>query len=354
MSNMAAVDSNFKVETSIDKADIRFYNVRTQPFAVYGLLYENGCFRRMPEAVALQAERDFDQPGGIHRLHDMAAGGRVRFVTDSPYIAIHAKMPFVGRMNHFALTGSAGFDMYVNCEEGYRYVKTFVPYELVDHYESVHDFPDAQRREVIIHFPPYSSVSDLYIGLADGASLEAAPTYRITDPIVYYGSSITQGGCASRPGNVYSNILSMRLDADQINLGFSGNGKGEPTMANYIASLPMSAFVFDYDHNAFTPEHLQKTHEPFYKTVRAAHPDIPVVMCSRPRWFLTKEEEERRHIIYTTYQHAREAGENVFFLDGRQLMALCGNEGTVDGCHPTDFGFRSMAKAIGDVLEQVL
>ena len=126
-------------------------------------------------------------------------------------------------------------------------------------------------------------------------------------------------------------------------------------MARYIAALDMSAFVFDYDHNAFDPEHLRKTHEPFFKMVREAHPDIPIVMCSRPRWYLTDEEVERRTVIYETYQKALQSGDkNVYFLDGRDLMSLCENEGSVDGCHPTDFGFYSMARAIGGVLKKVL
>ena len=357
MSNMDKIDPNFKVDTKIEKEDIRFYNARQEPFKVYGLIYENGRFRRLPEEVAVRAQEDFKQYNGIHRLHDCEAGGRVRFVTDSPYIAIHAKMPFVGIMNHFALTGSAGFDMYVDVDDEPRYVKTFVPSGLKsnDFYESLHDFVNDEMREVTIHFPPYSSVSDLYIGLKEGATVTEAPAYRIEKPIVYYGSSITQGGCASRPGNVYSNIISRRLDADQINLGFSGNAKGEPTMAEYIAGLEMSAFVYDYDHNAFNPEHLRKTHEPFFKTVREKHPDIPVVMCSRPKIYLTDEEIERRDIVRQTYENALARGDkNVYFLDGNDLMALCGNEGTVDGEHPTDFGFYSMAKAIGDVLEKVL
>ena len=258
-------------------------------------------------------------------------------------------------MNHFALTGSAGFDMYVDVDDEPRYVKTFVPYGLVDHYESLHEFDTAEMREVTIHFPPYSSVGELYIGLQETATVTAAPGYRVEKPIVYYGSSITQGGCASRPGNVYSNIISRRLDADQINLGFSGNAKGEPTMAEYIAGLEMSAFVYDYDHNAFNPEHLKKTHEPFFKTIREKHPDLPVVMCTRPKVYLNDDEVQRRNIVRETYENALANGDqNVYFLDGNDLMAFCGNEGTVDGCHPTDFGFHSMAKAIGDVLEKIL
>ena len=355
MSNFSEVDPNFKLDTELDKADIRFYNVLQAPFRVYGLLYENGVFCRLPEQVAHDAEAEYEQWDGVHRLYACGAGGRVRFATDSPYIAIHAVMPEMNHMQHFAFAGSAGFDLYANIDGEERYIKTYVPYTSEGGYESVIDLEDATLREYTIHFPLYSVVSELYIGVADTARVEAASEYRISKPIVYYGSSITQGGCASRPGNAYSNILSRRLNADQINLGFSGNAKGEQPVARYIASLEMSAFVLDYDHNAFDAAHLRKTHAAFFSTVRAAHPDLPVVMCTRPKWYLTEEEVERRSIVEETYRNALANGDrNVYFVDGRQLMALCGNEGTVDGCHPTDYGFYSMAQAIGEVLEKVL
>ncbi|MBP3381612.1 MAG: hypothetical protein J6L00_03105, partial [Clostridia bacterium] len=112
MSDMASVDKNFKVETTIDKPDLRFYDVKDAPFAVYGVSFEGGQFRRMPEAVAKAVSEN------VHILHAHTAGGRVRFCTDSPYIAIHAKMPALGKMPHFAFTGSIGLDMYSTEEFG--------------------------------------------------------------------------------------------------------------------------------------------------------------------------------------------------------------------------------------------
>ena len=179
--------------------------------------------------------------------------------------------------------------------------------------------------------------------------------YRIEKPVVYYGSSITQGGCASRPGSAYESILSRRFSCDHINLGFSGNAKGEKEMAEYISGLDMAVFVYDYDHNAPSVEHLQMTHEPMFKRIRSAHPDLPIVMMSRPRPKLSPKEEQRLEIIRTTYRNALQSGDrNVYLIDGRTLMQMAGNEGTVDTDHPTDFGFTSMAKTISEVFEQIL
>lgn len=289
---------------------------------------------------------------GVYSLHDNTAGGRVRFITDSPYIAIYAKMTKVGKMPHFAFTGSAAFDLYADNE----FVSTYVvPFSISDGYESVIHFNSKKMRDITINFPLYSSVKELFIGVKNQSVLSACKPYKVDKPIVYYGSSITQGGSASRPGMAYQSIISRRIDADYINLGFSGSAKGETEIAEYISSLDMSAFVYDYDHNAPTIEHLENTHEKMFKIIRQNNPSIPIVIMSRPKFRLTNEEEMRSEVIKTTYNNAITNGdENVYFIDGEKLMKLAGSDGTVDNCHPTDFGFASMAKAVGEILEKII
>lgn len=351
MSNIAEIDSNFKVETKIAQEDLRFYDFRQAPFQICGVFYEDGKFRRMPESVAK------DVNPGVLRLHANTAGGRIRFRTDSPYVAIHTKMPSIGKMPHFALTGSAGFDLYGKEEgERERYMGTFTPpFAIADGYESILRFSAAKMREITVHMPLYSEVSQLYVGLQEGAAILPPKPYKAQKPIVYYGSSITQGGCASRPGNAYQNPIARRLNADYVNLGFSGSAKGEQAIADYIAGLTMSVFVYDYDHNAPTPEHLQKTHEKMFLTIRKAHPDIPIVMMSRPRAYLNAEDQRRLKIITATYENAKARGDqNVYLLTGPELMRDAGCDGNVDGTHPTDYGFASMARVLGDMLEKLL
>ena len=106
--------------------------------------------------------------------------------------------------------------------------------------------------------------------------------------------------------------------------------------------------------DAPTAEHLQSTHERMFRRIREAKPDLPIILLSRPKFSLTEEEEVRLEIIRVTYRNALgNADNNVYLIDGRTLMALAGDEGTVDNCHPTDFGFMSMAKAVGDLLEKL-
>ena len=344
--DISKIDKNFKTQTTIDKTDVRFYDVRQSPFSLHGVSYDGSYYRRLPEATAENVSQR------VLALSIHTAGGRVRFRTDSPYVAIRAQLPVIGRMGHFALSGSAGFDLYADgC-----YVKTFVPpFKIEDSIESVIELGPAKMREITINFPLYSAVSSLFIGIQEDAALESAAAYRHSKPIVYYGSSITQGGCASRPGNCYTAILSRRLDCDYVNLGFSGSGKGEKEIAEYIAGLDMSVFVYDYDHNAPNAEHLAETHERMFRIIRQKNPTLPVVMLSRPKFRLTDQEEARLAIIRETFAHAQTAGDrNVYFVDGRTLMDLAGNEGTVDGTHPNDLGFASMARTLEPLLESIL
>ena len=349
MKNIAELDPNLKVDTAIEREGLCFLDAEQAPFQIYGVFREGEFFRRMPENIARSVS------DGVYHLHTNTAGGRVRFITDSPYIAI--KTEYVpGKMPHFALTGSAGFDMYEDKDGASKYLGTFTPpFNVTDGYESVKDFERTGEKIITLEMPLYSSVKKLYIGLKKGSVLKAAPEYHTNKPVVFYGSSITQGGCASKPGSSYQSILSRQLDFDYINLGFSGNAKGEDTMVDYIKSLDMSLFVMDYDHNAPSIEHLEATHAKMFRAIRAAQPDLPILILPRPKYFLNKAETKRAEIIYRTYLDAKAAGdENVYFITSRDLMNLVGDNGTVDNCHPTDSGFFSMACAIAPLIREIL
>ncbi len=120
------------------------------------------------------------------------------------------------------------------------------------------------------------------LGFPEGITPEKPAPYRMEKPVLFYGSSITQGGCASRPGNCCSAMVSRLLDCMIWNLGFSGNAKGEAELAEYIANVPLGAMVYDYDHNAPSADHLERTHLPFLRTILEKQPELPVVIVSRP------------------------------------------------------------------------
>ena len=355
------IDKNLAVSPTIDAPDLRLYDVRKPPFRVYGLYNPTTEpeFKRLPDDVAAATSP------GVQNLARNTAGGRVRFATDSPYIAIKAVMPKVTHFPHMPLTGTSGFDLYIDSPDGRDslFFGSFVPpYAMTDGYESKLVFPTDGLHYVTINFPLYNAVTDLYVGIADGSALLEGAPYRDIAPIVYYGSSITQGGCASRPGNAYQAMISRALNIDHVNLGFSGAGKGEVPIVSHMADMEMSVFVSDYDHNSPT-DRLKETHMALYEAVRRKHPDIPYIMISRPDifrlipgWGGVDQVVERRQMILDNYHEGRANGDkNLYFIDGASFFrGYFEDSCTVDGSHPNDLGFARMAETLIPVLQRIL
>ena len=358
MKKIDEIDKNFKADTTIEEPDVRFYDVRKAPFKIYGLYEpqtESDMFRRLPQSLADEVNE------GFAVLAKHTAGGRVRFRTNSRYVGIRVEYPWVDcGYSHIPFTGSAGFDLYTVEEGRHTYRHTFKPTSDINEklgYESLMHFDDNSMRDIVINFPLYNPVSSLYICLQESAVVEVGSEYKYEKPILYYGSSITQGGCASRPGNSYQAIISRRYDTNYINLGFSGSGKAEENIMEYMAQLDFSVFVLDYDHNAPSPEYLEETHYRAYEIIRKYKPDCPIVMITKPDVVLRYDHEiKRRATVFNTYQKARLGGDkNVYFIDGYSLFAGEGRDCcTVDGTHPNDLGFWRMADVIGRTIEPLL
>ena len=352
------IDTKLDVTTELDANDIAFFDVRREPFAVYGLYnYKNEpYFRRMPDEVADATSEE------VVTANRHTAGGRVRFSTDSEYVAIKCDWLRTTSFSHLSVMGCSGFDMYVDTDVSgvSNFAGIFTPpYGVANGYEAMIRFPDRKKRYITINFPSYNRVANLYIGIQKDADLDEGKKYRFEKPVVFYGSSITQGGCASHPGNNYQSILSRHLDFNFINLGFSGAALGEDSIVNYMASLEMSAFFSDYDHNN-SPSGLRNTHLKLYKKVREKHPDIPYIMMSKIDvdsggiWY--NDTIDRRRIILETLNYALDNGDrNVYFVDGESVFR-CDYEdcATVDSVHPNDFGFLRVAENVEGLFHGII
>lgn len=350
MAKIDKIDKNLKVKTNIKKDGLKFIDINQKPFSIFGVEYDGKGYIRMDEEAAKQTNK------GVYSLYRNTSGGRVTFETDSPYVAISYKGD-ITLFPHMPLTGTAGFDLYFFENGQFRYFKTFVPpTDKKKGFESIIEFPDKKMRKILIHFPLYSNVDSLFIGLDESSQLNEFNPYNDRLPVVYYGSSITQGGCASRPGNNYPAIVSQKTLTDFICLGFSGNAHGEEVMADYIANLKMSAFVLDYDHNDIgNPERLKEKHFAFYKKVREKNKTIPIIMMTSPYSLaLEPSIEITKKIIKDSFAKASESDKNVYLIDGREMF---GEEfldcATVDSCHPNDYGFVKMAEAVLKVFEKI-
>ena len=302
-------------------------------------------FMRLPAAVISKVER-------LKELAYNTSGIRARFYTDSCNIRIIANNGQMAQYMHLPASAHSGFDIYLNN----IFINNVRPlFEKTELDETIVLQVQKKRNLVDIYFPLYNSVKSFSFELDKGALFERADEPE--KPVVFYGSSITQGGCASRPGNSYVNMLSTMLGRNIINLGFSGSAKGDIPIAEYIATLDIAAFVYDYDHNAIDTDWLRKTHEPFFKALREQNPELPVIMMSRPgyeKW--VDIAPANTAVVITTYLNALNSGdENVYFIDGKSLFGTYGRDRcTVDGTHPNDIGFERMAESVYPVLKEIL
>ena len=341
MIDISVLDKNLAVSAALEpdvKAQFDFYDIDNAPFSIHGVFREGERYVRIPTAVAQTVSAN------TAHLNQHTSGGRIRFVTDSKRIAIHAECIDRPPSPHMPFTAVTGFDVFADVDGNRQYFGTYKPpVDCGGKFEGIVALPLEGKHTIQINMPLYNGVYRVYVGLEKGSTLEKAEPL-MQPPVVYYGSSITQGGCASRPGCSYEAMLHRHFKTDFINLGFSGNARGEVEMMEYIASLPMSVFVYDYDHNAPDRDHLRATHERGYKIVREKHPDLPIIMMTRPKYYLNDVLLERNQIIRTTYENAVAAGDkNVYFIDGRELLLPEAREcSLVDNVHPTDLGFFGM------------
>ncbi|MDR6551888.1 SGNH/GDSL hydrolase family protein [Paenibacillus qinlingensis] len=329
------------------------YPCTQEPIKIYGLQHRllPHRFWRLPEEILAIASE------GVAKRAKSPVGGRIRFRTDSSKITINMKLKNNNVDWAIPLSGSAGADVYIGMKMNIRYAGLIAPKSYEVETATLTFEKNKEVEDITIHLPRNVELEDVQIELEDDARLEAPTPYTFEIPMVFYGSSITEGGCATRPANAYTALLSRWLDADYINLGFSGSAKGEPELAAYIAGLEMSVFIMDYDHNAPTVDHLERTHEPFFKEIRKAQPELPILFLTKPDFDLKPEEAaQRRAIIQRTYGNAKAAGDEfVHFIDGERFFGETNREScTIEGCHPNDLGFMRMAEVIypdlGDML----
>ena len=344
--------------------ELTIYDARQKPFDLYGLYKpeEPGLFKRMPASIGENVSKN------VSVLYTNTAGARLRFTTDSTFIAIGATYASKGVHPGAILKvpiGGLCFDMYVDGKfhQPMQPIKQtrrgcVTSFDIEDgRFESCAGFGEKRMREITLNFPSFVNISEVYIGLKQDATLLPGKPYVNEKPIVFYGSSITQGACASRPGNTYQNVLSRRLNFDYINLGFAGSCKAEDILVDYIGTMDMSVMVFDYDHNASNPKQLADTHLRALRRLRAALPNIPFVLMTRPDEDRGEGDTlQRLEIVRESYQALLNDGCGpVELVNGHDIYHSHDSEMmTIDGTHPTDFGFYCMAEALEPVLAKYL
>ncbi len=332
-----------------------YIDIKQPPFKLGGLIEPKDNYG---EYYRLDASKKEVYSNENRRLATCTSGGSVRFITDADVISIKITLrgACIG-MHHFCDRGVYGIDVYVGTGTDRNYVgkmmQTFA--EKPDFNIGTLELPKGIN-EVQINLPLYSGVEKMEVGFPEDAKI-GEPTERTVGDIAFYGSSITQGGCVSRPANGYANIICRALDANCVNYGFSGSAMGELEVAEHIASRNLSCFVMDYDYNSPSVEHLQSTHEPFFKLIREKQPELPIVFVTHPFYAkASKDDKERIEIVKKTYENAKKNGdENVYFVDSSKYFTKEMRDlYAVDNLHPNDLGQFSMAETIFPAVKKAL
>jgi hypothetical protein len=336
---------------------LRWTNARDLLVEGRGWNNTKALFDRLP------AKAEETVPKSVWSLSRQSAGMLVRFATDATRISVRWSLTSPAlAMPHMAATGVSGVDLYVKTDSGgWRWLAVGQPRQQTNLVQLVKDLTPV-RRQYLLYLPLYNGTASLEIGVPPVATLTAASPWGRGErkPIVFYGTSILQGACSSRPGMVHSAILGRRFHYPTINLGFSGSGKMEPVMADLLAELDASVYVLDCLPN-MNAEMVAERVEPFVRTLRRARPQTSIVLVEDRRYpngFLV---EERRNVndanhaaLRAAFQRLKKSGvKDLYYIPGDSLLGDDG-EGTVDNSHPTDLGFMRQADAFAKVLRPLL
>lgn len=316
------------------------------------------------EATATRYERLPDSLQHISRkpLWDLgrnSAGLALRFRSNSTCIAARWEVRGNRSMNHMTPTGIKGLDLYCLQDGEWIFAGSGRPQGKVNKATIVKNMLP-QEREYLLYLSLYDGVTSLAIGVDSLSEIlqPAVDLPRREKPIVFYGTSILQGGCASRPGMAHTNILERRLNRECINLGFSGNALLDLEIAHLMASVDASMFVLDFVPNA-TVEQMRERADEFYSIIRRKHPHTPILFIEDPIFThspfdtrIAKEVKDKNETLNAIFQSLKQRGEkNIYFLSSRDIIGHDG-EATVDGIHFTDLGFMRYAEVLYPILKK--
>ena len=313
-----------------------------------GFPQEAAPYARLPERLRKSVTPK------VWNLSRTTIGFNARFATDSTNVVVQWRV-----RPQFAVTGNftpamlAGVDVYARqAGQAWRHVSVGAPDGKTGVGElSVRWTPG---EECLVYLPVRVGVESLRIGVVRGASFAAPAPHKFAKPIVHYGTSIVNGGCASRPGLIFPAIMGRLLDAEVVDLGFSGAGKMELPMADLVAEIDAAAYVIDCEWNMYVKLQ-QERYEPFVRRLKELRPDTPVLLCGA----CTERSEPRETETYARGVYERLRTEdpakwaNWHYLSGVEMLPN-DTDCTFDHCHPNDWGFAQMGRVYADALARIL
>ena len=293
-------------------------------------------------------------PPSVWGLSHHSAGMALRFVSDAGAFKVRWAVRNKDlAMPHMPATGVSGVDVYRRTPEGWRFVKNGRPAAVTN----TVDVSVAPNTECLVYLPLYNGTAMIEVGVPKGKTLTAPPPRAsgVTKPVVFYGTSITHGGCASRPGLAFTAVAGRMIDAPVVNLGFSGSGKMEMALCDLLAEIDASVYVLDCLWNM--PDALvSERAEPFIRALREKRPDTPILLAEDCNVFGQAPTPKAR-ILLSIYEklRAEDAAKwsKLHYLEAKEMLGHDG-EGTVDGCHPNDLGMMRQGTVYGQALQKIL
>ncbi len=346
---------------SASAGDLKWFAADTLPLLGKGIDPASTAMRyqRLPDSLKNKVKRD-----AVYYLGTNSAGMAIRFASDAPYINVKWKSLYKNAMNHMTPTGIRGLDLYaMTPDSSWTFVNSARP-DLANKNTSTTVIAnmDPVMREYMLYLPLYDGIDSLYIGIdSDYRLLQPSIALpEVEKPVVMYGTSILQGGCANRPGMAHSNILRRRLNRDMLNFGFSGNGQLDLEVAEVLAAVPNpSMYILDFVPNVNEAQ-IDTLMIPFVEIIEKAHPGIPILFVEDPRFPHGRFDHKMRHevdyrnfLTKEKYDQLAARYPNLHFLSSYDMVGH-DHEAYVDGIHFTDLGFKRYADLLEPILRKLI
>ena len=320
-----------------------------------GFTETKNSFGRLPSGLNGKTR----QP--VWSLSKNCSGLAIRFHTNSPVIAAKWEVTADVVMNHFAPSGIKGLDLYSLKNGKWQFVNSARPAGKITTTVII-DHMAGTDMEYMLYLPLYDGLANLEIGVKSTAVIGKPEinSPQKEKPVVFYGTSITQGGCASRAGMAYPNQLSRMLDRQIVNLGFSGNGQLDFEIAEFMAGIDASCIVMDCLPNVSIVQ-MKEKYARFLEIIREKKPAVPILMVETilfPHMYfdhtvdsLLREKNATLQKIFS--DRKKNHDRNIYYVKGDHLIGD-DFEGTVDGVHLTDLGFLRMSQHLYPVIHKLI
>lgn len=341
------IDKNM-IDGEKNDASVKWYNNYRKDFQVHGLYWfdQNHSFCRLREQANIS--------DNVNQLAYHPSGAFLSFMTDSPSISLRVSLSSAAYMSHMSACGQCGLDLYFWDGKDFVFLAT-TKINKAEYEITMIDHLPKKMRYYRLYLPTYTKLIDIAVGINSHAQLKKWGNF-YPEAIVCSGTSITQGGCVTRPGMSYPSILGRNIEYEIYNLGFSGSAKLEQSIAQEIATIKeMKYLIIEAEANCEQGNLLEKRLPVFIDTINQANKKVKTYVIShypRPDSLIKDEVKKLMKLNATIQKNICKKYQNVEFIDGKKLLKKFAYEETVDGVHLTDLGFYEVAKFFSKKLKK--